>query len=47
MLDIGFHDAVEHVVRRQAVLVGLVRPQFRRGARVITLSGITGDRLLR
>src|SRR3954465_2603328 len=34
MLDVRFHDAVEHVVRRQTVLVRLVRTQLgRRRAR--------------
>src|SRR5260221_11546307 len=30
VLDIGFHYGIEHRVRRQTVLVGLIRPQFGR-----------------
>jgi hypothetical protein len=35
------HDGVQHLVRRQAVLVGLVSRSSADGARVMMRSGIT------
>src|SRR6185503_16149901 len=31
IFDIGFHDGIEHRVRRKTILVGLIRAQFGRG----------------